>query len=160
MTQSKYQKATSQTAASLRTIAGSLSTRGLSHLSLPEVDAVIELTSKVIPAGNVPGMILSGLARLPGKKPPLQKMHQDITSLFKGVEHIATRLYTARFLPDRRLSFGAIRTCSNWPGRIPMRLFQKASGNFMPITPCAKTPHAMRTRPTDLIHFFNSTGLS
>ena len=88
MTRSNYQQATTQTAANLRTVAKSLSSRGVSHLSLPEVDAVIELTSKVIPAGNVPGMILSGLARLPGKKPPIQKMRQDITSLFRGVEHI------------------------------------------------------------------------
>jgi len=42
----------------------------------------------MIPAGNVPGMILSGLARLPGKKPPTKKMQQDINALFKGVEQL------------------------------------------------------------------------
>ena len=107
MTQSDYQRATTQTAANLRTVAKSLSTKGISRLSLPEVDAVIELTSKVIPAGNVPGMILTGLARLPGKKPPIQKMRQDITSLFRGVEHIRDQaVYNAFFAGPAAIIWG------------------------------------------------------
>jgi len=107
MTQSDYKRATTQTAANLRTVAESLSTRGLSRLSLPEVDAVIDLTSKVIPAGNVPGMILTGLARLPGKKPPIQKMRQDITSLFRGVEHIRDQaVYNAFFAGPAAIIWG------------------------------------------------------
>jgi hypothetical protein len=97
MSESDYQRATTQTAANLRSVAKSLSSKGISRLSLPEIDAVIELTSKVIPAGNVPGMILTGLARLPGKKPPLQKMRQDITSLFRGVEHIRNQAVYSTF---------------------------------------------------------------
>ena len=107
MSQSNYKRATSQTAANLRTVAESLSTRGLSRLSLPDIDAVIDLTSKVIPAGNVPGMILTGLARLPGKKPPIQKMKQDITSLFRGVEHIRDQaVYNAFFAGPAAIIWG------------------------------------------------------
>ena len=43
----------------------------LSRLSLPEIDAIVGLVAQVIPAGNVPGVILRGLARLSGRRPPL-----------------------------------------------------------------------------------------
>jgi hypothetical protein len=130
MTQSKYQKATTQTAANLRTIAESLSTRGLSRLSLPEVDAVIELTSKVIPAGNVPGMILSGLARLPGKKPPLQKMHQDITSLFKGVEHIRDQAVYSTFFAGPAAIIWGYQNLLKLAGKDPNEAFPEGVWQF------------------------------
>jgi len=103
----KYQQVSTQTAANLRSIAESLSAKGLSRLSLPEIDAVIELTSKVIPAGNVPGMILSGLARLPGRKPPLNKMHQDINSIFRGIEQLFDQaVYGALFVGPASIIWG------------------------------------------------------
>jgi hypothetical protein len=74
------------TAQNLRGVARTLSVEKLSHLSLPEVDKVVELVSQVIPAGNVPGMILSGLARLPGLRPPPQRVEQDIQTLFHEVQ--------------------------------------------------------------------------
>ena len=130
MTQSEYQRATTQTAANLRTIAESLSTRGQSHLSLPEVDAVIELTSKVIPAGNVPGMILSGLARLPGKKPPLQKMHQDITSLFKGVEHIRDQAVYSTFFAGPAAIIWGYQNLLKLAGKDPNEAFPEGIWQF------------------------------
>jgi len=103
----KYQQVSTQTAANLRSIAASISVKGLSRLSLPEIDAVIELTSKVIPAGNVPGMILSGLARLPGRKPPLNKMHQDINSIFRGIEQLFDQaVYGALFVGPASIIWG------------------------------------------------------
>jgi hypothetical protein len=83
-----YQQVTESTAKDLRTVAKKISVQQLSRLSLPEVEAVVDLISKVIPAGNVPGMILSGLARLPGRRIPVQKMQQDVNALFSGVEQI------------------------------------------------------------------------
>ncbi len=73
------------TAKNLRDVARTLSVEKLSHLSLPDVDKAVDLVSQVIPAGNVPGMILSGLARLPGLRPPPQKVHQDVNTLFQEV---------------------------------------------------------------------------
>ncbi len=87
-TSRRYAEASTKTADSLRTIAHSKMVRDLSHLSLPEVEAVIDLVARVIPAGNVPGMILSGLARLPGRRPPLKTIQRDINLLFKGVEQV------------------------------------------------------------------------
>ena len=65
-----YQQATQFTAKDLGTVAKTISVQQLSRLSLPEVEAVVELISRIMPAGNVPGMILSGLARLPGSRSP------------------------------------------------------------------------------------------
>ncbi|RPH61339.1 MAG: hypothetical protein EHM81_04460, partial [Chloroflexi bacterium] len=81
-----YKEATIHTAQELRTIAQSLSIRELSRLTLPEIDAVIDATAQIIPAGNIPGMILSGLARLPGQRLPPQTVQQHISALFNGTE--------------------------------------------------------------------------
>lgn len=85
---SARQQATTQTAKHLQGIARSQPVRDLSHLSLPEINAVVKMVSQIIPAGNVPGMILSGLARLPGQHVPAQTVQQHIGALFNGVEHI------------------------------------------------------------------------
>jgi len=83
--QTRYTEATVKTADSLRTVAHSKIIQELSTLSLPEIEAVVDLVAKVIPAGNVPGMILNGLARLPGRRPPLKTLRRDINLLFQGV---------------------------------------------------------------------------
>ncbi len=80
---SNYECATQETAENLQTIAKSLALQKLTKLSLPEVDAVVGLVAKVIPAGNVPGMILSGLTRISGNRVQPQKARQDINILFK-----------------------------------------------------------------------------
>ena len=67
-----YLQASTKTANDLRSIAHSQEIRALTRLSLPEIDAVVDLTAQIIPAGNVPGMILSGLARIPGQRLPAQ----------------------------------------------------------------------------------------
>ncbi len=69
----------------LANIAGSKDVIGLSHLSLPEVEQMADEVSSVLPAGNVPAMILSGLARLSGRQSPASA-RRDINILFKGVE--------------------------------------------------------------------------
>lgn len=80
------EEASVKTANDLRNIASSAKMLELSALSLPEIDAVVDTVSKVVPAGNVPGVILNGLARLPGRRPPAQNVRRDIELLFKGVE--------------------------------------------------------------------------
>jgi hypothetical protein len=84
--QKRYAQASVKTADNLRTIARSMVIRDLSRLSLPEIDAVVELVGRVVPAGNVPGVILNGLARLPGRKPPPRIVKRDVNLLFKGIE--------------------------------------------------------------------------
>ena len=104
---SDLQQASQMTATNLRTVAKTISVQQLSRLSLPEVEAVVDLVSKVLPAGNVPGMILSGLARLPGRRIPVQKMHQDINALFSGVEQILdSAMYGAIFAGPAAIIWG------------------------------------------------------
>ncbi len=78
--------ATKLTAEEIKTVVRSNELAGLGELSPPEVDAVVERVSQVIPAGNVPGMILSGLARLQGRKLPEGASERDVNLLFKGLE--------------------------------------------------------------------------
>ena len=102
-----YQQATQSTAKDLRTVAKAASVQQLSRLSLPEVEAVVELISKIVPAGNVPGMILSGLTRLPGRRIPIQKMQQDVNALFSGVEQILdSAMYGAIFAGPAAIIWG------------------------------------------------------
>jgi hypothetical protein len=82
----KFTDASNKTANKLRTIAHSMLIRDMSSLSLPEIDSVVDLVSRVIPAGNVPALILNGLARLPGRRPPPMAVRNDVNLLFKGVE--------------------------------------------------------------------------
>lgn len=88
MTTSKFEQATIETATDLKSIAQSPPVRDLSRLSLPEIEAVVEATSQIIPAGNIPGMILSGLTRLSGQRLPQQTVQKHITALFSGLDFL------------------------------------------------------------------------
>lgn len=93
-----YKKASSKTAENLKSIAQSHAIRELSQLSLSEIEAVVDQVARVVPAGNVPGVILSGLARLSGRKLPLETVRRDIDLLFKGVEQVLDgAVYSAFF---------------------------------------------------------------
>ncbi len=88
MNSKKYDQASLATAQNLRTIAKDKQMRQLSQLSLPEVDATVEIISRIVPAGNVPGMILSGLARLSGRQVSSQLAQRDVNLLFSGLESV------------------------------------------------------------------------
>jgi hypothetical protein len=82
----QFAQASIQTADNLRTVARSVQVQELSRLSLPEIDKAVDVISRLVPAGNVPGLILNGLARLPGHRPPPATVRRDIDLLFKGVQ--------------------------------------------------------------------------
>ena len=85
-TPQQYAQASIKTAENLRTIAHSMMALELSSLSLPEIDGAVDIISRLVPAGNIPGVILNGLARLPGRRPPVANVNRDVNLLFKGVE--------------------------------------------------------------------------
>ena len=106
-TDKRYREVSLKTGHELLTIAHSVQVRDLSRLSLPEVDKVVDLVARVIPAGNVPAMILSGLTRLSGKRPPPQIVKRDINLLFKGVEQTLDKaLYGALFAGPAAIIWG------------------------------------------------------
>lgn len=91
----------------LRTIAVSRQLRDLSSLTLPEIDATVDLVSQVVPAGNVPGVILNGLARVAGRKPPAKVVQRDINLLFQGVDQaLNTAVYGAFFAGPAAVIWG------------------------------------------------------
>ncbi len=103
----QYAKASIATADNLKTIAQALIDEQISPLSLPEVEQVVEVVSKIVPAGNVSGMILNGLARLTGRKPSPQMVKRDISLLFKGVEQILDQaVYGALFAGPAAVLWG------------------------------------------------------
>ncbi|MCL4868027.1 MAG: hypothetical protein KJ063_03585 [Anaerolineae bacterium] len=93
----RFQDASRLTGNSLKTVAFSQKVRDISTLSLPEVENIINRIARIIPAGNVPGVILNGLARLSGRRPPINNIRRDINLIFKGVEQTVDRLVYATF---------------------------------------------------------------
>lgn len=83
---SQYLQATQATAANLKTIAQSQLVQDLSRLSLPEVEATSERIAEMLPAGNVPGLILSGLINLPGRMVTAERARRDINVLMNSIE--------------------------------------------------------------------------
>src|SRR5579859_2564883 len=68
MTDDAYLQATRLTASDLKTIAAIPKISELSHLTLPEIEALTDQIAQVVPAGNIPGLILNGLVRLEGRQ--------------------------------------------------------------------------------------------
>jgi hypothetical protein len=103
----RYDRATKETAENLQVVAKSLALQKLTKLSLPQVEAVVDLVAKVIPAGNVPSMILSGLTRIAGKNVQPQKAKQDINILFKEVSVFMEQAkYSAIFVGPAAIIWG------------------------------------------------------
>lgn len=98
MTPSKIEQATIETATDLKSIAQSPPVRDLSRLSLPEIEAVVDVTSQIIPAGNIPGMILNGLTRLGGQRLPRQTVQKHITALFSGLDFLFDQVASGAIL--------------------------------------------------------------
>ncbi|MDQ7024261.1 MAG: choline/carnitine O-acyltransferase [Anaerolineae bacterium] len=58
----------------------------LSHLSRLEIDQMVQDVSELIPAGNIPTMILNGLARLQNQASPApENTKRDIRMIFRGM---------------------------------------------------------------------------
>lgn len=80
-----YHQASHKTSKDLKDVAITIS-----HLALPEIEHLTDLIGRLIPAGNVPGVVLNGLARLKGRPLP-EQTRRDINALFFGVEHFLDR---------------------------------------------------------------------
>lgn len=78
-------EATIRTAGELRNVATTTRIMELSQLDLPEIERVTSEIARVIPAGNVPGIILSGLTRLDGRSINQDESRKHINLLFRGL---------------------------------------------------------------------------
>lgn len=93
-----YLAATQKTAANLRTIAEAPQFRQLSHLTLPQIQEISDQIARVVPAGNMPGLILSGLSRIEERQVPQAEAERHIGLLFRGVRDMLDKaMYGAMF---------------------------------------------------------------
>jgi len=84
--QPNIERATKETAENLKSVTRDLAQKRLTKLTLPELDAVVKIVSNIVPAGNVPGLMLSGLSRVKGNRIKPEKARQDINTLFREAQ--------------------------------------------------------------------------
>jgi hypothetical protein len=126
----RYTEASLKTADNLKTVAQSQLLRDLSRLSLPEIEATTNLLSQVIPAGNIPGVILSGLARLAGHRPPIKTIKRDIDLLFQGVEQVLDKAVYAAFFAGPAAIIWGYQNLLKLAGKDPEASFPEGTWQF------------------------------
>ena len=90
-------QATRLTAADLRSVATTVRLRQLSKLSLPEIEHLSDEIARVVPAGNAPAMILSGLANIRSRTVDVTESRRHIGLLFRGLRHTLDEAVYATF---------------------------------------------------------------
>ncbi len=126
----RYRQASFETANNLKNLIASGEVSGSNQLSAPEVDAVVDRLSKVIPAGNVPGMILSGLSRLQGRKLQQENVQRDINLLFTGVEQAIERVAYFGFFAGPAAVIWAYQNLLKLAGIEPADAFPEGTWQF------------------------------
>jgi hypothetical protein len=81
-----YQKAAAHTLASLHQIMPPAELTRFSNRPTAEVEALQEQVAQVIPAGNIVGLVLSGLIRVRGRTLPAEQAKSDVSALLRGLE--------------------------------------------------------------------------
>jgi hypothetical protein len=126
----RYAQATQRTAGDLRLIAESSAARDLSHLSLPEIESLSDLVAKVMPAGNVPAMILTGLTRIGTRHKTADTTRRDVNLLLKGVEQVLdTAVYSTLFAGPAAVLWG-YRNILKLAGQSPDDFFPEGAWQF------------------------------
>ena len=92
-----YRDVSVKTANDLRTIATRVNFRDLSQLPLPEIERLSDEIARVVPAGNVPAMILGGLAKLRGRQVEASDAQKHLGLLFRGVRQSLDEAVFAAF---------------------------------------------------------------
>ncbi|HXW00284.1 MAG TPA: hypothetical protein VEC93_17835, partial [Anaerolineae bacterium] len=128
--QTHYKQASLKTADNLRSIAHSKMVRDISSLTLPEIEATVNLVSQVVPAGNVPGIILNGLARLQGRKPPAKTVKRDINLLFQGVNQALDRAVFGAFFAGPAAVIWGYQNLLKLAGKDPEDAFPEGTWQF------------------------------
>jgi hypothetical protein len=69
----------------------------LSKLSLPEITELVGLIGRMLPAGNLPAMLLTGFARIRTRKVPVEKVRNDVNALYRIIEQSFDRVVYGAF---------------------------------------------------------------
>lgn len=120
-----YQQATIATMQDLQDIAA----RQRSLLSADEVRSMVDRVAQLVPAGNVPGLILSGLGRL-RSSPNQTSVQRDVRMLFRGVEQVLDgAVYSAFFAGPAAVIWG-YQNMLRLSGKDPDAAFPEGTWQF------------------------------
>lgn len=129
--QKRFSEISMKTAENLkRSLANSFTLGNVSRLTLPEVEPVVDQVARLVPAGNVPGLILSGLARLPGRKLSPKMVKRDINLLFKGVEQTLDKAVYATFFAGPAAVIWGYQSLLKLSGKEPDDAFPEGPWQF------------------------------
>jgi len=101
----------------------------LSLLTLPEIRGVKEEVAQVLPAGNLPAFVLSGLLKLKGRRVSPDQVNQDIAALMRGVSLIPQGLYGA-FIAGPAAVLYAYQKLLQLAGKSPADAFPEGTWQF------------------------------
>lgn len=98
---------TVMTAVNLQNTAARLPLTELTQLELPEINRITHEVARVVPAGNVPGIILNGLAMIERRRLTREENEKYINLLFRGVRLSLDRaIYSAFFAGPAAVIYG------------------------------------------------------
>ncbi|MFN8453274.1 MAG: hypothetical protein U0401_01155 [Anaerolineae bacterium] len=87
--------------------------------------------AQMVPPGNIPGLILSGLTRLPERNSHSTAVRRDIDLLFKGVEQTLDKaVYGAFFAGPGGGDLGVSKVCCACRGKAPEDAFPEGTWQF------------------------------
>ncbi|MCA9915174.1 MAG: hypothetical protein KC496_17585, partial [Anaerolineae bacterium] len=124
----KLRYATQNTVANMRMTAYSLAE--ISELSTLEIDAMIEQIASIVPAGNIPNLILSGLSRVNGNVPGEDHMRRDIGMLFQGVRQMRNNVIYSTFFAGPAAIIWAYQNLLKLAGKDPEAAFPEGTWQF------------------------------
>lgn len=125
-----YIEATVRTAGDLRTIATTSEMLSLSELDLPEIERITSEVARVVPAGNVPGMILSGLSRLNGRTLDEAESRKYMDLLFRGVRMSLDRAIYGTFFAGPAAVIYGFQQLLRLAGKDPDSAFPNGTWQF------------------------------
>jgi hypothetical protein len=92
------QRVVEQTIGSIKQVLGPARLTILSHRSPAEIEALQKEVASVIPAGNVVGLVLSGLIRFKERTVPPERARKDIIALMRGLDLLPRALFGTFFV--------------------------------------------------------------
>jgi hypothetical protein len=101
----------------------------LSRKSL-KVEAMADQVAQLVPAGNLPGLLLHGLSRIQERRLPQKKVRGDINLLFKGVEQTLDKAMYGAFFAGPAAIIGAYQNLLRLAGKAPQAAFPEGLWQF------------------------------
>jgi len=101
----------------------------LTRLTLPEIQAAKQEVAKVLPAGNLPAFVLSGLLKLKGRVISPNQMKEDLNALMRGVGLIPRGIYGA-FIAGPATVLYAYQKLVELAGKDPASAFPYGTWQF------------------------------